>query len=149
MGTNVTRITNVTTIRTWTAALLANNNPMPLSSPSYSIKIPLTFILVVLTHISLTSWNISIFQYWHFTTVVVLQNQKTLIIIINNSLVCDYCLVPATLVVVLLDVFLLQRWKMSEFKSSVFHQSALLIYLQLSIHPCLKVFVFSRKCQYL
>jgi hypothetical protein len=33
---------------TWTAALLANKRPIPLSSPSYSIKIPFTFILLVL-----------------------------------------------------------------------------------------------------
>jgi hypothetical protein len=33
---------------TWTAALLANRRPIPLSSPSYSIRIPFTLILLVL-----------------------------------------------------------------------------------------------------
>ena len=41
-------------IMTCTAALLAKRRPMPLSSPSYSIRIPFTFIRVVLRR---KGWN--------------------------------------------------------------------------------------------
>ena len=60
----ITTVNTITINTTWTAALLANNNPMPLSSPSYSIKIPFTFIRVVLNMLTAEDWNISSLQYW-------------------------------------------------------------------------------------
>ena len=85
---------------------------MPLSSPSYSIKIPFTFIRVVLTTFEyIGNWKLGLSKVLSCRHDYCQTWNRWIVCRFANSLVCDDCLVPATLVVILLDVFLLKPWK--------------------------------------